>query len=157
MGFLSWLESTAYAQWILSGLNGWPIMLTSHAIGLAIVVGIVFMLDLRVLGMYRKIPYTALHQLMSIAWLGIATNVISGFSLFMTQATVYVTSIPFLFKIGFIALGIVNLVYQQKMLKRDAASWESGAVVRPEARMLAGSSIAFWTLAVVTGRLIAYL
>lgn len=157
MGFLSWLESTAYAQWILTGLNGWPIMLTAHAIGLAIVVGIVFVLDLRILGVLRQIPYTALHRFMSIAWLGIITNVISGFSLFMTQATVYVTSVPFLFKIACIALGIVNLVYIQKMLQRDAASWEMSAAVPREARLLAGSSIAVWGLAVVTGRLIAYL
>jgi hypothetical protein len=157
MGFLSWLESTAYAQWILTGLNGWPIMLTSHAIGLAIVVGVVFVLDLRILGVYRQIPFTALHRFMAIAWLGIVTNVISGFSLFMTQATVYVTSPPFLFKIACIALGIVNLVYTQRLLLRDAASWDASGAASQQGRMLAGSSIALWSLAVVTGRLIAYL
>ena len=36
MSFLAWLESTAYAEWILYGISGWPLMLTAHAFGLAI-------------------------------------------------------------------------------------------------------------------------
>jgi hypothetical protein len=157
MGFLMWLESTAYAQWILTGLNGWPIMLTTHALGLAIAVGVIFVLDLRLLGLARQIPATSIHQLMSIAWIGIAANIFSGFSLFMTQASYYVTSVPFLFKIGCIIAGIVNLVYVQKLLKREAGSWQQGAALPQQGRLLAGSSLALWGLAVVTGRLIAYL
>ena len=33
---LSWLESTAYSEWIVAGLVGWPLMLSMHAVGLAI-------------------------------------------------------------------------------------------------------------------------
>ena len=158
MGFLMWLESTAYAQWILTGLNGWPIMLTTHALGLAVAVGVIFVLDLRLLGLARQIPATSIHKLMSLAWIGIAANIFSGFSLFMTQASYYVTSIPFLFKIGCIIAGIVNLVYVQKLLQRESAAWQSSGVSASQnGRMLAGTSIALWGLAVVTGRLIAYL
>ena len=39
---LIWLENTAYSQWILTGLTGWPLVLSMHAIGLAIAVGMVF-------------------------------------------------------------------------------------------------------------------
>ena len=42
-----WLESTAPAIWVGESLWGYPIMLGAHAIGLAIVVGIFVMLDLR--------------------------------------------------------------------------------------------------------------
>jgi hypothetical protein len=68
-----------------------------------------------------------------------------------------VTSVPFLFKIGCIIAGIVNLVYVQKLLKREAGSWQTGAALPQQGRLLAGSSLALWGLAVVTGRLIAYL
>jgi len=156
MGFLTWLESTAYAQWILTGLTGWPLVLTSHAIGLAIAVGTVYAMNMRLLGLYKAIPLTAVQQLLNLAWVGIGINVISGFSLFMTQASVYVTSFPFLVKITAIALGIVVLVMQQKLLNREVGNWEANGV-SSQGRNMAIASLALWTLAVVTGRLIAYL
>ncbi len=157
MGILSWLENTAYSQWIVSGLTGWPLMLTMHAVGLSIIVGVVFALNLRLLGLFRPIPYTSLHGLMAIGWIGIGLNVFSGVSLFVAQANFYVTSIPFIVKISFIILGIGNLYHTQKILKRDAASWEAAGAVPQLGYILAWTALAFWTIAVVTGRLIAYL
>ena len=157
MGFLSWLESTAYSQWIVAGLTGWPLMLSMHAVGLAIIVGVMFALNLRVLGLFRPIPLTALRGLMNIGWIGIAMNIFSGLSLFVAQASFYVTNFPFLFKITFVILAIGNLYHMQKILKRDAASWEAAGAVPRLGVALASSSLAFFTIAVVAGRLIAYL
>jgi len=156
---LSWLESTAYSEWIVAGLVGWPLMLSMHAVGLAIVVGILFALNMRMLGYFKPIPYVALSELMTYSWIGIALNVFSGFSLFMAQATFYVTNFPFLAKITFIVLGIVNVHYTQRILKREAAGWDAADTdtVPQMSLLLAGSSLAFWILAVVGGRLIAYL
>ena len=112
---LSWLESTAYSEWIVAGLVGWPLMLSMHAVGLAIVVGILFALNMRMLGYFKPIPYVALSELMTYSWIGIALNVFSGFSLFMAQATFYITNFPFLAKITFIVLGIVNVHYTQRV------------------------------------------
>ena len=146
MGFLSWMETTAYSEWIVAGLVGWPLMLAMHAVGLAIIVGC-----------FKPIPYVALNDLMAFGWIGIFINVFSGVSLFMAQATFYVTSFPFLIKITFIILGIANLYYTQKILRRDAAGWDAAGAVPAVSVGLAGASLAFWILAVVGGRLIAYL
>jgi hypothetical protein len=157
MEFLSWLESTAYSDWIVSGLTGWPLMLSMHAVGLAIIVGVAFTLNLRLLGLFKPIPISALHGLFSVGWIGIAINVFSGLSLFMAQATFYVTSPVFLVKITFIILGIANLHYTQKVLKRSAADWDTAGAVPQLGMILAGCSLLFWTISVVAGRLIAYL
>ena len=156
MGFLSWLEQTAYSEWIVAGLTGWPLMLSMHAVGLSLIVGTAFSLNLRLLGFFKPIPITALHGLMSIGWFGIALNVFSGFSLFMAQATFYVTSPPFLIKITFIILGIAVLHVTQKKLKTSAADWDSNGIPR-EGMILGIASLSFWTLATLAGRLIAYL
>lgn len=157
MALLNWLEATSYSEWILTSPVGWPLLLSIHAFGLAIIVGVVFSLNLRILGLYDTIPYTALHDLMGIAWIGILLNVVTGLSIFMAQASTYITNVPFLIKILFIVLGIVNLVYARKTLRREAASWEAAGSVTRIGTMLAASSLVFWILAVVTGRLIAYL
>lgn len=157
MGLLSWLEGTAYSEWIVAGLLGWPLMLSMHAIGLAAVVGIMFAISLRMLGFFKPIPYSGLGPLLAYGWVGITVNAFSGLSLFMAQATFYVTSTPFLVKITFVILGIVNLHLTQRILRREADAWQESGAVSQMGIGLAVSSIIFWTLAVVCGRLIAYL
>ena len=157
MGFLSWLEGTAYSEWIVAGLLGWPLMLSMHAIGLAAVVGISFAISLRMLGFFKPIPFTGLYALLAYGWVGVAVNAFSGLSLFMAQATFYVTSPIFLLKITFVILGIVNVHLTQRILRQEAAAWEESGVVSRNGTLIAVSSMAFWTLAVVFGRLIAYL
>lgn len=156
-GFLTWLEDTSYSDWILTSAEGWPLMLTIHAIGLSLIVGIVFAMNLRMLGFYSTIPITSLYEILRIAWIGIVLNVITGLSIFMTQANSYVHSVPFGLKIAFIVLGIANLVYTQKVLRREAAAWHAAGTVPLNGVLLAVSSLVFWILAVVTGRLIAYI
>jgi hypothetical protein len=153
---MTWLEGTGYAQWLSVSATGWPVMLTGHAIGLAIVVGIIFSLDLRLLGLFGTIPLTSLDQLLRVGWIGVVINVVTGLSLFTTQATIYVTNLPFLVKIAFVVLGCVNLAYMQRVLRRNGAAWQAAGGVTPLARSLAGSSLLFWVMAVVAGRLIAY-
>jgi hypothetical protein len=157
MGFSEWLENTGYAQWILTSSTGWPIMLSIHAFGLAIVVGVVFALSLRMLGFYRSLPYTSLHGLLGIAWIGIYLNIFSGLSVFTTRPAQYLQSTPFIIKILFIVLGIVALVYTRKTLAREAAGWEAAGTAPANATWLALGSLAFWIIAVVSGRLIAYI
>jgi hypothetical protein len=108
------------------------------------------------LGLYRAIPVSAVHELLNFAWVGIAINVFSGFSLFMTQASYYVTSGPFLVKISAILLGIANLAYTQRVLARELPNWQANGISM-QGRYLAIISMVLWTVAVVTGRLIAYL
>lgn len=157
MAFLTWLESTAYAEWILVSIPGWPLMLGAHSLGLAIIVGVVIVVNLRLLGLYTTLPYSSLVKFLPIAWVGFTINLITGLSLFTTQASSYITNGPFLTKMLFIILGTVNLVYAQKTLKREAVTWEAAGTVSPAGTMLAVTSLLFWGLAITTGRLIAYL
>jgi hypothetical protein len=155
--FLTWLENTGYSEWILTSAEGWPLMLTIHALGLALIVGIVFAMNLRMLGFYATIPITSLDDILRISWIGIWLNLITGLSIFMTQATMYVHSVPFILKISFIILGIINLVFTQKTLRREAGAWQAAGKVPQKGVLLAASSLVFWVMAIVTGRLIAYI
>jgi hypothetical protein len=156
MAFLSWLESTGYVKWMLDSLVAYPFMLTVHALGLALTVGVLLALDLRLLGLYRTIPLTSIDRLLGIAWVGIGLNAFTGLSIFMTEATRYVTNVPFILKMVFVVLGIVNLAAMQRVLRGNVATLEAGQVP-PRGRGLAIGSALFWVMAVVTGRLIAYL
>ncbi len=154
---LSWLESTWYAEWIQISLYGWAINLTFHALGTATVIGIIIVVGLRLLGLFQPIPYTLLYKLLGLAWIGVAINVFTGFSLFMSNATNYVVDVTFVIKMIFVVFGIVTIWYTQKVIKRDAAAWEAGARVSSLGVKLAIGSFVVWTVAMIAGRLTAYL
>jgi hypothetical protein len=156
MAFLSWLESTGYVRWMLEVPAAYPLMLTVHALGLALTVGVLVTLDLRLLGLYRTIPLASIGRLLWIAWVGIGLNALTGVSIFMTEATAYVTNVPFILKMVFVVLGTLTLVATQRVLRRHAVALEAGQLPT-RSRGLALGSMLFWTMAVVTGRLIAYL
>ncbi len=157
MAFFEWLEFTSLAIWVGESLWGYPIMISLHAIGLGTVVGILVMLDLRILGSFEGMPYSSLRDIMKIAWVGFVVNLLSGCALFTAQATVFVESLPFLIKIPaiFSAVGIAGVV--QRQLRQNAEEWDNGATVSVVTKLLAAGSIALWLIAIVAGRLIAYL
>jgi hypothetical protein len=142
---------------MLESLYPYPTLLTLHAFGLALTVGVLLALDLRLLGLYRTIPLTSLGGFVRIAWVGIGLNALTGVAIFTTKASQYVTNVPFVVKMLFVVLGIVNLAVMQRALTRDGARWEADGQVPSGGRGLALSSALFWTMAIVTGRLIAYL
>ena len=44
---MEWLESTALAEWVRTSLIGYPFVLTVHSVGMAIMVGLVTVINLR--------------------------------------------------------------------------------------------------------------
>ena len=156
MGFLLWLQETLLAAWVRESDWGYPIVLTCHAVGMAMVVGPVFAFDLRVLGYAKKIPLDWFGTLFTIAWSGFAINFVSGILLFATNATVFIGKWAFQLKILLIiAAGIATWL----LAGRIAAEARRNASVEGSPQrhsMTALLSIVFWSGAIVAGRIIAY-
>jgi hypothetical protein len=133
-------------------------MLSLHAIGLAIVVGIFTMFNFRVLGLFKSIEYSAFLDFFKLAWAGLLINAGSGFALFCSQATFYITNTPFLVKISSIFIGSILAFRIQSNLRLNAEKWDS-KVAEPGSKdhLYAQSSLLFWACAIFGGRLIAYL
>ena len=155
MGLLQWLEGSAFAEWIQTSFVGYPIVITMHSIGMAIMVGLVLVLNLRLVGLFSRIPYSALSKLLNLAWIGFVINFLSGAALFIAQATVFATQTSFILKFLLVLSGASLAAYMQPILSRDAAAWGTGAVPG-SIRGLAMTSLILWTAAIVTGRFTAY-
>lgn len=157
MRFLQWLEASVFAEWIQTSFVGYPLVLTLHAIGMAIMVGLVFMLNLRLVGMFSRIPYSALSGMLGLAWIGFVINFLSGAAIFTSQATAYVTNTPFQIKFAAVVAGAGIAGYMQPVLNRESATWGNGGDVPGSMRGLAIASLIIWTVAITTGRFTAYL
>lgn len=155
---LEWLEYTSLSIWVAESIWGYPIMLSLHIIGLAVVVGIFTVYNFRLLGLFNSLEFEPFLDFFRLAWLGLLVNVVSGFTLFSSQATFYVTNIPFLVKIISIIAGSLLAFKIQLRLQSNVNAWdETTAQPTNKDHSFAVISLALWTSAIFGGRLIAYL
>ena len=153
MGFLAWLEATGLAEWVRSSTAGYPSMIALHALGMAIMVGLSLLLALRILGWFAGIPLDALRRFFSLAWIGFGINFISGSFLFSAQATSYIVDWVFMSKMTLVVLGAITAGFLQPAVAKTAP----GAQLSGGTKAIAGVAIVIWVVAIVMGRLTAYL
>ena len=151
------LENSEIAMWVGLSLWAYPMLLSLHIVGLAIVVGIFSMRDLRLLGFFPGLQPAAFLPLSKLAWVGFIINAISGFLLFTSQAVTFVGSIPFLVKIGCIVSGMALAGVIQSRLRGELATTTGAVEISSSTRSIAMVSLMFWAAAIIAGRLIAYL
>jgi hypothetical protein len=129
-----------------------------HILGVASLFGAVFVLDLRLLGFWRRIALSAVSEpTVPIAAAGFILAVLSGICLLATKATEYVGN-PFLYiKFPAIGFGILNVIVlnslpawkQHKV--RELTSHEQSKLA-----VFGGISLACWLTAISAGRMIGY-
>ena len=157
MGFIAWIEGTSLAEMVRVSAYGYPVMITLHSLGLAIMVGLSVVLSLRVIGLFPAIPYSALQKLLKIAWIGFIINFLSGSSLFAAQATAFIVDWVFLLKMAMVIVGAILVGVMQSMINTALASGGGEAAASSGLKVVAWLAIAAWTVGMVAGRLIAYL
>ena len=156
MGVLVWLESLPLAVWVHESPSVWaqPTVLTLHTMGMGVLVGASWVLDLRLLGISRNIPLSAFRWVFPAVTVSLIVNSVTGVLLFVARATTWGTAIPFLIKIGLVIAAAATLVpLRSYVLRGDADQLE----VSGRARLLAIASIVTWSGAITVGRLLAYL
>ena len=171
MSVLAWLESLPLSVWVHESSSVWaqPTVLTLHTMGMAVLVGACWVLDLRLLGISRNVPLSAFRWVFRAVAVGLIVNVVTGVLLFAQRATSLGTAIPFLIKMCLVIASVATLVPLRSLVFRSDAehgpstdargvpSNVEGREVSGRARLLAIASILAWTGAITAGRLLAYL
>ncbi len=152
MEFLTWVEQLPFSTWIRESgsIYGYSLILTLHTIGLAILMGISFALDLRLLGYGSEAPVEPYQRFYKFLWFGFWINAISGVMLLMADATTKMINPVFYVKMVLIALAVWNVtIIHKKMFGHEGLPANSTT--------LAWISIVLWVGATTAGRLMAYL
>jgi hypothetical protein len=156
MNVLEWLASSPYAEWVDESW-GWPLALTIHALGMAVVVGLMSIIGLRLFGAFPAIPYTSLNKLIPLIWIAVFFQAISGFTLWMSKPGQYLGDVMFDTKFTLVIVATIAMVYFHVMIKRDAAAWEAAGTVTSRGLKMASLAWFLWAAVTVGGRLTAYL
>jgi hypothetical protein len=154
---LASLESSQFSAWLRSELWGWPLVLTLHVLGTAVVIGFIFVISLRLLGLFETIPYSSLNRLFPVVWVALVVQVVTGFALWMTKPTRYVADTAFALKLSLVIIGIVLTLYFYAAMKREAASWDAAGAVPSRGIKFAAASLVVWCGVIVAARLTAHL
>jgi hypothetical protein len=151
------LQNSAFSQWLLVSEWAYPILLTLHSLGLAMLVGVLVVIDLRVLGVARSIPLPPMKRLMMLVWIAFVVNASSGTALFVADAVKFIQSPAFLFKVTSIVIGmtIATLIGSSVLNATDAFD-RSDRSMPVAARVMASISMLVWISAIGFGRYMAY-
>jgi len=154
---------------LLGALHDWPVAVAFrqsyfaypavsalHILGLGLLVGSIVPLDLRMVGLFRRVPLQPIARYLSAAsGVGLAIAIVTGFFLFSVKPEEYARSTPFLIKLAALAVGVLNVA-----ILRVGTAWrgvvEQG-VVSGRAFTHALLSMLCWVSAIFAGRWIAFI
>jgi hypothetical protein len=136
----------------------YPIVNAGHIVGLALLFGAIVPLDLRLIGLWRRVPIGQLARtLLPVAIAGLALAVLTGGLLFSVSAVKYAGMTLFQAKLLLILGALANA-----LLLHRASAWaahDGGGLRGTTLRLqLAGVlSIGCWLAVIFAGRMLGYL
>jgi hypothetical protein len=153
---IGWLAAFVNAyDWV------WPICEMLHFIGMALLIGTVGWLDIRILGFGKGVPIASLEKLVPLGILGFALNLGSGL-VFVTGNVAggpmaYLGNLAFQIKMLLILIAGLNLVaYYFTGVARGAGAVSAAGDAAPAAKLVAVVSLVAWFGVIYFGRMIMY-
>ena len=134
---------------------GWPASETVHFIGLCLLFGVVLLVDLRMLGFLKGLPFSTLHRLLPWGVLGFGVNVVTGILFFIgAPPDFYVNNPVFIWKLALILVAGANALYFTVF----EHAWTLGAGDTPSvaAKVAAASGILVWAGVIFCGQMLPF-
>lgn len=153
---LSSLSELALINLIRQSALAYPALSALHILGIALLLGNILLLDLRLLGVLRQSALSDLFKLFSrFAGIGLLLAIGSGVLLFSVQPLQYLSNQAFLLKMLLLALALLNL-----LIVHLSRAWQqacSGGPVSNSLKLAAASSLLLWLTILFAGRWIAFI
>ena len=156
-GSLQWLHDTPFSSMMRDSIWAEPIVETIHVLTLAVFLGFVLLLDLRLLDLaLRRFTVAEIfRQLNPGMFAGFAVMIVTGVLLFVGDPLAVYSTLFFKLKMLMLLLAGINIFLFNHTLGRDVPQWDAGRT--PTGARLAGlASLVLWVLIVAAGRGIAY-
>jgi len=133
----------------------WPACETLHFVGLSLLFTVVLLVDLRMLGMAKSLSFASLYQLLPFGMVGFGLNLFTGMFFFVGAAQQYTKNVVFNWKILFVVLGGLNILYF--MLLEEPWKVKSGTDAPFTAKLVAASAIFLWLGVLFFGHMLPFL
>jgi hypothetical protein len=156
--FCEWLANTPWSIALHESHYAYLGLLALHVLTLAVFVGTIAMVDLRLLGltmvgtpvsdvMARLLPWSAA---------GFVVMLVSGSRLCFAAPVLGYHNFFFRFKMVALVLATINAWTFHRRMYRRVAEWDRDPVPPPMARMAGGVSLILWAAIITAGRMMPY-
>jgi uncharacterized membrane protein len=132
----------------------WIASETLHFIGLSLLVGVILLINLRMLGVLKQVPFAALDRLLPWAMLGFALNTFTGMLFFAAAYGQYVGNPAFYWKLIFVVLAGANTLYFT--FDRTWAR-EPGSDAPPVSKLAAAGAMFLWVGVMYWGSMLPFI
>lgn len=156
--FIEWLDATAGSVAIRESILVYPIIETTHVLSICLFVGLIALLDLRLIGLgLKNVAVTEIvDRIQPISLIGFALMVISGALLFYSGPLRAYSNVFFRIKMLLIAAAGINAAVFHRTVYRGVAAWDSAGAIPSRARLAGMLSLVFWSAVIICGRMQAY-
>ena len=157
--FSVWMHSTSIGWAVRGGVPWlWPACETLHFIGMALLIGIVGLIDIRMLGVAKGLSLEALQRLLPWGIVGFAINLLTGLAFFAGDPFQYTNNWVFWVKLAFIVIAGVNAgLFYVTGLSRRVDALGADADVPAGAKAIAAVSLFLWFGVMYLGRMLPFL
>ena len=123
---LEWIKYTPVGAFVRDSTWAFPTLQSLHFMGMTMLVGVVGVIDLRVLGVARGLPIHPLHRFLPLAFFGFALNLTTGLMFFAHDPYVYAFNASFRLKMLLILVAGLNALWFQLGVFIDVDKWGPG-------------------------------
>ena len=152
----AWLAQTGASLFVNSSPAIWAALETLHFFGLAVLIGGVGFLDLRLLGFFRSVPFAPLRSLFPWIVGAFLLNLVTGLLFLAGSPFQYLHNTAFGLKLIFIAIAGTNATVYEFTLSRRAVLIGAGMDTPPLMKIFGGVSLLCWFAVIYFGRMIPY-
>jgi len=155
---LSSLDNSSVGVAVRESTWLFPTLETVHVISIALVVGTIAIVDLRLLyvASRRRAASELIKEVLPWTWMAFASAVLTGGLLFASAAVKYANNGPFQLKMLLLLLAGLNMAVFHRHTGRRISQWDRGPLIPAAARLAGGISLAIWIAIVVMGRWIGF-
>ena len=146
--------AAAISQFVVYSTWASPAGETVHFLGMSLSIGVLLVVNLRILGLMRQVPFTHVHRLLPWGMLGLGANLITGMMFFIGTPAQYVGNVPFYWKLALLMVAGANYLYLT--VARNVWVGDQRGFSLADKAMAVGSLVA-WLGVLYAGRMLPFL
>jgi hypothetical protein len=156
--FFQWLQDSQIGTTIREDGSYFPWIESVHVLALTMVVGTIAIIDLRLLDLASR--HRSVHrmviEILPYSWTAFALALVTGGTLFASNAVKYSENWPFRAKMVLLLLAGLNMLLFHFVTGRGLKNWDPAIRSPIGAKLAGGISLGLWVGVVACGRWIGF-
>ena len=156
--FASWLHRTPLSLALQHQIGWlWLACETIHFAGLALLIGVAGVYDLRLLGFMTRVPIGVVKEFMPLALVGFGLNLLTGTIFVITQPALYFANYTWWLKVALLCIAGLNVLIFETTYGKRVADLPADEDTPVGIKLIAVVSLVTWFAVLWAGRMLPFI